>query len=79
MICDQPTPATATIMTYTGDGLSYNGVALVANAGPGTTLVLANTSSTPVVGSTDDNLTFVPVTSPPGEAQPAHACSIYGL
>jgi hypothetical protein len=64
MICDQPTPATATIMTYTGDGLSYNGNALVS-AGPGQPLLLKNTSSVPVPGPTADNLTFVPAVHPP--------------
>ena len=65
MICDQPSPATATVMTYTGDGLSYNGIALVAPAGPGTTLLLENTTSAPVPGPSGDNLTFVP--APLGE------------
>ena len=68
MICDQPTPDTATVMTYTGDGLAYNGVQLVAPGGPGTTLQLANTTLTPVVGPTADNLTFVPVV-PTGRGQ----------
>ena len=29
MICDQPDAASATALTYTGNGLSYNGVPLV--------------------------------------------------
>ncbi len=79
MICDQPTSATATVMTYTGDGLSYNGVQLVASGGAGTTLLLANTSTTPVVGPGADNLTLVPVTPPPGMATHVacmHACML---
>jgi hypothetical protein len=39
MVCDQPSAATATAMTYTGNGLAYNGTPLVA-AGPGQPLVL---------------------------------------
>ena len=67
MICDQASPATATPMTYTGDGLSYQGVKLVAPAGgAGTTLLLQNTTTAPVTGTSADNLTFVPV-EPAGE------------
>ena len=72
MICDQPTPDTATVMTYTGDGLSYQGVKLVAPSGPGTTLLLANTTTVPLSGSGAGNLTFVPV-EPAGE-QPEQRC-----
>ncbi len=68
MICDQLSPDTATVMTYTGDGLSYNGVRLVATGGPGTTLLLENTTTTPVVGAGADHLSLVPVTTPPGTA-----------
>jgi hypothetical protein len=57
MICDQPTPDTATVMTYTGSGLAYNGVDLVAS-GPGLPLLLENTTA---VAITNDTLTFVPV------------------
>jgi hypothetical protein len=32
--CDQPTPATATLMTYTGSGLAYDGMTL-GTSGPG--------------------------------------------
>jgi hypothetical protein len=39
MVCDQPTPDTATPMTFTGYGLSYNGVPLAEMNGPGSTLV----------------------------------------
>ena len=56
VLCDQPTAATATPLTYTGSGLSYNGVPLVAT-GPGAPLMLANTTTAPV-GSTDEQLTF---------------------
>ena len=54
MICDQPTSATATVMTYTGDGLAYNGERLVATGGPGTPLLLECTSPTPGVGDGAD-------------------------
>ena len=58
MFCDQATAATATVMTYTGSGLSYQGQPLVAS-GPLAPLLLANTTtSTP--GSKDDNLSFPP-------------------
>jgi hypothetical protein len=60
MVCDQPSAATATPLTYTGDGLAYNGVALVSPGG-GQPLLLANTTSTPVVGPTADNLALTPV------------------
>ena len=64
MVCDQPTAATATPLTYTGSGLSTtNGVPLVA-AGPGAPLLLANTSTSPVTPSST-NITF-PV-APQGE------------
>ena len=72
MICDQPTSATATVMTYTGDGLSYNGVPLVAAAGSGTTLLLENTTSTPVVGPFADNLSLVPSGERDGAAWLTH-------
>jgi hypothetical protein len=58
MFCDQPTPATATIMTYTGSGLTYDGIPLVAS-GPGAPLLLANTTAI-APGPRDDNLSFPP-------------------
>ena len=58
MFCDQPTPATATVMTYTGSGLSYQGQPLVAS-GPLAPLLLANTTKVPP-GPMDDNLSFPP-------------------
>ena len=58
MYCDQASPATATVMTYTGSGLSYNGIPLVST-GPGTPLLLANTTAVPVP-ATGDQLTFTP-------------------
>ena len=61
MVCDQPTAATATVMTYTGSGLSYNGIPLVATA-PGQPLVLTNSTTFP--GNT---LTFLP--AEPGAAR----------
>jgi hypothetical protein len=56
MVCDQPTAATATVLTYTGSGLSYNGVPLVATAlgGP---LLLANTTTSPATPASA-NLSF---------------------
>ena len=59
MICDQATPATATPMTFTGSGLSYNGIDLVASA-PGQPLLLENTTSAPVAGGSTDDLTIAP-------------------
>jgi hypothetical protein len=44
MVCDQPTAGTATVMTYTGKGLSYNGTPLVATA-PGQPLLLSNATA----------------------------------
>ncbi len=58
MVCDQPTAATATPFTYTGSGLSYQGVPLVS-PGPGAPLVLANSTSAPLTASSD-NLAFAP-------------------
>ena len=55
VICDQDTIATATILTYTGSGLSYNGVPLVEVA-PSKTLVLSADASCTVPGG--DKLTF---------------------
>jgi hypothetical protein len=62
MVCDQPSAATATAMTYTGNGLAYNGTPLVA-AAPGQPLLLSNTTSAPA-----NTLTFPP--SKPGK----HCC-----
>lgn len=58
MFCDQPTPSTATVMTYTGSGLSYQSQPLVAT-GPNAPLLLANTTKVSP-GPTDDNLAFPP-------------------
>ncbi len=55
MICDQPSIATATSMTYTGSGLSYNGTPLEA-AGPGEPLLLQNTTT----GTADPFTLFPP-------------------
>ena len=55
VICDQDNIATATILTYTGSGLSYNGVPLVQSL-PSKTLVL---SADPACTVPDgDKLTF---------------------
>jgi hypothetical protein len=70
MVCDQATPATGTVLTYTGDGLSYNGIDLVAT-GPGQPLLLENTTAVPVPGPTKDNLTITP--APVGEPAALHA------
>jgi hypothetical protein len=43
MLCDQPTPDTATPVTYMGNGLVYNGQVL-APSGPGGVLVLQNST-----------------------------------
>ena len=58
MLCDQASAASASNLTYTGGGLSYNGVPLVSTGG-GAPLMLANTTATPA-GATDDNLSFPP-------------------
>jgi hypothetical protein len=70
MVCDQATPATGTVLTYTGDGLSYNGIDLVAT-GPGQPLLLENTTAVPVPGPTKDNLTITPALV--GEPAALHA------
>jgi hypothetical protein len=59
MVCDQPSASSATPLTYTGEGLSYNGIDLVAS-GPGQPLLLDNTTASPVQGPTTDNLTLTP-------------------
>ena len=59
MVCDQPSASGATPLTYTGDGLSYNGIDLVAT-GPGQPLLLDNTTAIHVQGPTTDNLTLTP-------------------
>ena len=59
MVCDQPSASGATALTYTGSGLSYNGIDLVAT-GPGQPLLLDNTTASPVQGPTGDNLTLTP-------------------
>ena len=58
MICDQPTPATATQFTYSGTGLSVGGVPMVSS-GPGAPLVLANTTTSAVISSSG-SLSFPP-------------------
>ena len=66
LYCDQASPATATPLTYTGNGLSYNGVALVST-GPGTPLMLANTTAVPLTASSDQ-LAFESAGEPTGMA-----------
>jgi hypothetical protein len=64
VLCDVSTPASASILTYNGDGLSYQGVDLVAVA-PGQPLLLESTARAPVPGPDADNLFLVP--APLGE------------
>jgi hypothetical protein len=59
VICDQDTIATATILTYTGSGLSYNGVPLVQSPISKTLLASADAGCTVPGG---DRLTFPPAT-----------------
>ncbi len=59
MLCDQLEPSTATILTYTGTGLAYNGVPLVQLPVTGT-LVLSSDRKCREPGG--DKFTF-----PPGE------------
>jgi hypothetical protein len=56
MVCDQATASTAQVFTYTGSGLSVGGVPMVST-GPGEPLVLANSTTQPLTGSSDD-MTF---------------------
>jgi hypothetical protein len=58
MLCDQPSLAGATPLTYTGSGLALDGVPLVSTS-PGSPLVLANSTSKPL-GPTSDDLAFPP-------------------
>ncbi len=44
MLCDQTSPTTASVLTYTGSGLSFQGVPLVHSPGS-VTLLLANSSA----------------------------------
>jgi hypothetical protein len=80
MVCDQASASTATVLTYTGDGLSYNGIDLVAT-GPGQPLLLENTTASPVPGPTADNLTLVPALvgvwpdTPTDALHPPHVCA----
>jgi hypothetical protein len=74
VICDQDTIATASVLTYTGSGLSYNGVPLV-EAAPSKTLVLSADPACTVPGG--DKLAFPPATLrelPEGRC-PDHPCS----
>ena len=56
MICDQANASTATVFTYTGYGLAYNGIPMVST-GPGEPLLLGNTTSLPI-DANDDQLGF---------------------
>jgi hypothetical protein len=57
ILCDQGTLATATVLTYTGTGLSFNGVPLVVLP-PSMTLVLSADPACTAPGG--DKLTFPP-------------------
>jgi hypothetical protein len=57
LICDQPTISTATILTYTGSGMSYNGVPLVETAPTGTLVLSADPACAVANGGT---LSFPP-------------------
>jgi hypothetical protein len=59
MLCDQAAIGGATPLTYQGDGLSYNGIDLVATA-LGQPLLLENGTAAAVNGPTADNLALVP-------------------
>lgn len=68
MVCDQDSAAGATVLTYTGAGLSYDGVALTVLPGSGT-LVLPLTGS----GCGESALSFRP--APSGTPQYLSLCS----
>jgi hypothetical protein len=72
MLCDQLEPSTATILTYTGTGLAYNGVPLVQLPGSGT-LVLRNDPKCGEPGG--DKLVFPPGASP-GCVCPRGTCRV---
>jgi hypothetical protein len=57
VICDQDTIASASILTYTGNGMSYNGVPLV-QVPPSNTLLLSSDPACTVPGG--DKITFPP-------------------
>ena len=59
VICDQDTIATASILTYTGSGMTYNGVPLVQSPISKTLLVSADPACTVSGGSI---MTFPPAT-----------------
>jgi hypothetical protein len=58
VLCDQDSTAAATILTYTGSGLSYQGTPLVQSPGSGTLLLSADPACSVAGG---DKLTFPPV------------------
>ena len=60
--CDQPL-SNATVLTYTGSGLTYNGIPLVST-GPNQPLLLANTTSVAPAAS-DAQLSFPPAGETP--------------
>jgi hypothetical protein len=63
VLCDQDTSATATVLTYTGSGLTYKGDPLVS-AGPGKPLVLQSTAaSPPPAGASKMSFTVPPTPS----------------
>ena len=46
IICDQPTVATATVLTYTGSGMSFNGTPLVQSTGSKTLILSSDPACT---------------------------------
>jgi hypothetical protein len=71
VVCDQASAAAATPLTYTGNGLSHNGVPLAATV-PGGPLLLANTTSSPTT-SASEVLSFP---SAPGGGSYCHCCAL---
>jgi hypothetical protein len=72
MLCDQATAATATVMLYTGSGLSYNGQSLFSE-GAGQPLVLATASSLAAAGPGQADMVFTPAVA--GESWGPAPCS----
>ncbi len=59
LLCDQPTISTATVLTYTGSGLSHNGVPLVESLGSHTLVLSSDPACTTADGG---KLSFPPAT-----------------
>jgi hypothetical protein len=65
VLCDQDTASAATNLTFTGDGLKYNGVPLVVSPGSRTLVLSADPSCMEPAG---DKFDFPVAPPPPGEA-----------